>query len=322
MFLSILDLRYLGKEHIMQNNRIEKRRTFFPSLRPKDCQNQAFLDRIKNTVLILAGSVVYGIGTQCFISYAQIAPGGASGIALMVNFVTGIPIGILTFLINIPLLVLAWFYLSKSFTVKTALACAVSSGIMDFVIAPLFPIYQGDRLLSSLFGGVLVGTGMALIFLAGCTTGGSDIIGYLLQKKKPHLSIGHALLIIDGFLLAASIFVFRNIESGLFGLISLFVQTQVIDRIIYGADVGNMVTIITSSPEEISRQIITTLERSATVLPGYGAYSKCSTDVLLCAVRKNQFSTLKQIIHRVDPAAFVLVTETSEVYGEGFKTIS
>lgn len=280
------------------------------------------LDQIKNAGLILAGSAVYGIGTQCFISYAQIAPGGASGIALMVNFITGMPIGILTFLINIPLLVLAWLHLSRNFTIKTALACGISSVMMDFIIAPFFPVYQGDRLLSSLFGGVLVGIGMALIFLSGCTTGGSDIIGYLLQKKKPHLSIGHALLIIDGILLTVSIFVFRNIESGLFGLISLFVQTQIIDKIIYGTDVGNMVTIITSAPEEISRQIITNLERSATILPGYGAYSKCSTDVLLCAVRKNQFSTLKQIIHKIDPAAFVLVTETSEVYGEGFKTIS
>ena len=277
---------------------------------------------VKNGGLILSGSVIYGIGTQCFLSKAQIAPGGASGIALMVNYVTKAPIGTLTFLINIPLLVLAWIYLSRSFAVKTALACSISSAIMDFVIAPVIPVYQGDRLLACLFGGVLVGLGMALIFLAGCTTGGSDIIGYLIQKKKPFMSIGRVLLLIDGVLLVVSIFVYGNMESGLFGLIALFAQTQIIDGIIYGIDLGNMVTVITSKPAEISRRIIEDLERSATILNGYGAYSQKGTEVLLCAVRKTQFSTLKQIIHETDPSAFVMVSETSEVYGEGFKEMS
>lgn len=274
---------------------------------------------VQNGGLILFGSILYGIGTQCFLSRAQIAPGGAAGIALMANYATGAPIGTLTFLINIPLLVLAWIYLSRSFALKTALACSICSVVMDFFITPVFPVYQGDRLLACLFGGVLIGVGMAFIFLAGCTTGGSDIIGYLIQKKKPFMSIGRVLLIIDGVILVISIFVYNNIESGLFGLISLFAQTQVIDGIIYGIDLGNMVTVITAKPVEISKRIIEDLERSATILNGYGAYSQKGTEVLLCAVRKAQFSTLKQIIHEIDPSAFVMVSETSEVYGEGFK---
>ncbi len=278
--------------------------------------------KLKNIWLILAGSVIYGIGTQCFLSGAKIAPGGASGIGLMVNYLTGAPIGTVTFLINIPLLVLAGIYLSRGFAVKTALACAVSSAVMDLLITPFIPVYQGDRLLSCLFGGVLVGLGMAFIFLSGCTTGGSDIVGYLIQRRKPFMSIGRVLLLIDGVLLVISIFVYKNIESGLFGLIALFAQTQIIDSIIYGVDLGNMVTIITSRPAQISERIIGELERSATVLNGYGAYSKKGTDVLLCAVRKTQFSTLKQIIQETDPAAFVMVSETSQVYGEGFKEIT
>lgn len=275
--------------------------------------------RAYEAALLLIGSVLYGIGTQCFISTAQVAPGGASGIALMVNYVTGAPIGILTLLVNLPLLGLAWFQLSRKFAVKTAAACVLSSLILDLLIAPYVPVYTGDRLLSSMFGGVLVGLGMAFVFLSGCTTGGSDIVGYLIQKKKPHLPIGRVLFGIDGVLLTVSIFVFGNIESGLFGLISLFVQTQVIDSIIYGMDMGNMATIVTTRPREINARIIRDLDRSATVLPGYGAYSEQEVSVLLCAIRKSQFHTLKQIVHSADPAAFVMVSETSSVYGEGFK---
>ena len=276
---------------------------------------------VRNLCYLLAGSFVYSLGTQCFVAPANIAPGGASGLALMANYICGLPVGVLTMVINVPLLVLAWIYLSRGFAVGTAVSCGVCSVILDMVVAPVFPVYQGDRLLCSLFGGVIVGAGMALIFLAGTTTGGSDILGYILQKKKPHISIGRALLIVDGVVLVVSIFVFDNVESGLFGMIALYAQTRVIDSIIYGNDMGSMVTIITGKPKEIADGIIGELERSATIMAGKGAYSQKDTQVLLCTVRKSQFSRLKEIIREADPAAFVMVTETTEVFGEGFKEI-
>lgn len=275
----------------------------------------------KTIVLLFSGSFIYGVGTHCFVAPANIAPGGASGLALMVNFITGLPVGILTMLINIPLLALAWIYLSRRFVFSTAAACALCSVILDFLVAPVFPIYSGDRLLSSLFGGVIVGVGMALIFMAGSTTGGSDILGYILQKKKPHLSIGRALIIVDGVVLLLSIFVYKNLESGLFGLISLYACTRIIDAILYGNDVGSMVTIVSQHPQAIADRIIQELERSATIVDGQGAYSRKETGILLCTVRKSQFSRLKQIIRDTDPTAFVMVTETTEVFGEGFKEI-
>lgn len=149
--------------------------------------------------LLLVGSVLYGVGTQCFISTAQVAPGGASGIALMVNYLTGAPIGILTLFVNLPLLGLAWFQLSRKFAVRTAAACLLSSLVLDLLIAPYVPVYTGDRLLSSMFGGVLVGLGMAFVFLSGCTTGGSDIVGYLIQKKSPIFPSGGCSLELTGF---------------------------------------------------------------------------------------------------------------------------
>lgn len=204
----------------------------------------------------------------------------------------------------------------------TTVASVVCSLILDFVVAPVCPVYGGDRLMSSLFGGILVGTGMALIFMTGATTGGTDILGYLLQKKKPHISIGKALLLVDGVILVLSIYVFQNMEAGLFGLICLFAQTRVMDAIIYGNDLGSMVTIVTRFPQEITEGILRDLERSATVLDAKGAYSGSEMKVLLCSVRKSEVYRLKQIIHRADPGAFIMVTETTEVLGEGFHVLS
>ena len=179
----------------------------------------------------------------------------------------------------------------------------------------IVPAYSGDRLLCSLYGGVIVGAGMALIFIAGSTTGGTDILGYVLQKKRPHISIGRALMIVDGIILAVSIFVFGNIEAALFGMIALYVQTKVIDTIIYGGEAGSMATIITSNPDDISDKVIGELDRTATLIPARGMYSKQDTSVLLCTVRKSQFSRLKKIVYEADPNAFVMVTDDNYVRG-------
>ncbi|MCI8659304.1 MAG: YitT family protein [Lachnospiraceae bacterium] len=275
--------------------------------------------QMKYSFFLVLGSVIYGIGTHCFVMPANIAPGGAVGLALIINYLSGLPVGILTIFLNIPLLVLAWFMLSKRFVITTGIACGVCSVILDFGITPFFPVYGGDRLMSSLFGGILVGIGMACIFMTGSTTGGTDILGYIFQKKKPHISIGKALLMVDGVILLLSIFVFENVEAGLFGLISLFAQTRVMDAIIYGNDIGSMVTIVTRYPENIMEGILVELERSATVMDAKGAYSGADVKVLLCSIRKHEFYKLKRIIYAADPNAFIMVTETTEVFGEGFK---
>ena len=275
----------------------------------------------KNLVLLLVGILIYDIGTHAFVEPAQVAPGGAIGVALLVNHLTNLPIGMMTMATNIPLLILAWFYLSRRFAVTTAVTTALSSLVLDVLVAPLCPVYTGDRFLCSLYGGVVIGVGMALIFLAGTTTGGSDILGYLLQKKRPQMSIGRALLLVDGIVLVVSIFVFGNIDAALFGLVTLFAQTKVIDGIIYGGEVSTMATVVTKNPEAIAERVIVDLDRSATLLKAQGAYSKEDTTLLLCTVRKSQSPRLKRIIYEVDPDAFMMATETSEVRGFGFKEL-
>ena len=261
----------------------------------------------KNLILLVVGILIYDIGTHAFVEPAQVAPGGAIGVALLINHLTNLPIGMLTMATNIPLLILAWFYLSRRFAVTTAVTTALSSAVLDLAVAPVCPVYIGDRFLCSLYGGVVIGVGMALIFLAGTTTGGSDILGYLLQKKRPQMSIGRALLLVDGVVLVISIFVFGNVDAALFGLVTLFAQTKVIDSIIYGGEVSTMATVITKRPEEIAHRVIVDLDRSATLLKAQGAYSKEDTTMLLCTVRKSQFPRLKR--------------ETSEVLGFGFKEL-
>ena len=276
----------------------------------------------KNMALLLVGALIYGIGTHAFVEPAHIAPGGAMGIALMVNHFADLPIGLLTLAINIPLLVLAWFSLCHRFAVSTAFATAVCSFILDFMVAPVCPVYTGDRILCSLYGGILSGVGMGLIFMAGMTTGGSDILGYVLQKKRPQLSIGRALMAVDGVILLMSIYVFGNIDAALFGLVSLFATTKVIDSVIYGGDASTMATVVTRKPREIARRIIADLDRSATLVQATGAYSGKDTSVLLCTVRKSQFQRLRKIVYEADPGAFLMATEASEVLGDGFKALS
>ena len=276
----------------------------------------------KNMALLLVGALIYGIGTHAFVEPAHIAPGGAMGIVLMVNHFADLPIGLLTLAINIPLLVLAWFSLSHRFAVSTAFATAVCSFILDFMVAPDRPVYTGDRILCSLYGGILSGVGMGLIFMAGMTTGGSDILGYVLQKKRPQLSIGRALMAVDGVILLMSIYVFGNIDAALFGLVSLFATTKVIDSVIYGGDASTMATVVTRKPREIARRIIADLDRSATLVQATGAYSGKDTSVLLCTVRKSQFQRLRKIVYEADPGAFLMATEASEVLGDGFKALS
>ncbi len=276
-------------------------------------------EKIRNVLLLLLGALIYSVGAACFVTPANIAPGGAVGIALMLNYLTGLPVGAMTFTINIPLLILAWKYLSRRFAVKTAAACFVCSFILDYIITPNLPLYEGSRLFGSLYGGILIGIGMALIFLAGCSTGGTDIAGYLLQKKRPDISIGRALLILDGIILTFSIFVFHDVDAGLFGMASLYAETKVIDAILYGYDAGTQVSIITKAPEAITRHIIDDLERSATIMDGKGAYSDQDLSIVVCVVRRSEFSTLKSIIEESDDKAFVIVTEASEVFGLGFK---
>lgn len=270
----------------------------------------------------LVGSVLYAAGIVCFVNPANMAPGGMSGVAILLNYLWGLPIGTMTIVLNIPLLILSYFFLGKSLTWKTVKSLVISSLMVDLVMAKYAPIYVGDRMIGGVFGGVLMGAGLAIIFLRGSTTGGTDIISFLVKKWYPHVPIVRMIMVVDCIIIGVSVLVFGNLESALYGLISLYCCSTVIDSIIYGLDKGSMVMVVSEKNDEIAAQIMDELERGVTLLKGQGAYTGTDRDVLMCAVRKQQFARVRAIIYEKDPNAFVIVSETSEVLGEGFKQVS
>lgn len=271
-------------------------------------------------LLDIFGCALFAIAIHVFVAPNQIAPGGVSGLAVVLNYLTGISIGTWSFLLNIPLLLLALCFLGKRFTLKTLVSVAVLSFLLDYV-AVYLPEYSGDALLAALFGGVLSGAGLAFVFMSGSTTGGSDILSRLLQKKHPHVSIGKILLVIDAVVIFISVIVFRRIETGLYGMVTVFSTSRVIDSVLYGADTGKAVYVMSPKAQEISEQVIAQIGRGCTLFKATGAFTKNDSQVLLVAVRRSQFYPLKQLVYQMDPEAFVIVTDCSEIIGKGFKPV-
>ena len=266
----------------------------------------------------VAGGFVQAVALHCFINNIDIAPGGASGMAILLNRLTKLPIGTLTFLINIPLLIASWIYLGKEKTIKTLKTVAIMTVILDGLVTPYFPVYSGDKMVSCLFGGVLIGISLAVIFMRGSTTGGGDIAAKLLQKYCPHMQTGKAVMATDLVIILLSMVVFRNIESGLYGLINMVVGTYVIDVILYGMNKSTMVTVMSPKVQEIGDQLMEHLGRGCTFFKSRGGYAKVEGETLICVVDRKQFYKAKKIIYGIDEDAFVIVSEAKEVYGEGF----
>ncbi len=271
-----------------------------------------------NIFYSVSGSLAYGVGICCFLNSSNIAPGGVSGISIMANYLFGLPIGITSVLINIPILAIGYFKLSKRLITHTAAVLLFSSFITDYIVSPFFPIYSGDRLLGSVFGGVLIGVGLGLIFSGGNTTGGTDILSLLLKLKFPQLRIGIAMLIIDGIILSSSIIVFKNIESALYGIIALFCSSMLIDRIVYASDRTSLTFIISAKHSEIAKKILTELGRGVTIIDGVGGYTKSSVKIIMCAVRRQEFPQLKELTFSEDACAFLSTVSTEGIFGEGF----
>jgi len=266
---------------------------------------------------IIAG-FLQAIGLHCFINSIDIAPGGATGLAIIFNRLTGLPIGTLNFMINVPLLIASWIWLGKSMTLKTFKTVAIISFIIDVIVTPYVPIYVGDKIISCIAGAVLVGASLAVVFVRGSTTGGGDIMAKLLQKFRPHLPTNTAIMMTDFVIIGTSILVFRNIDAGLYGLLNMYLGSYIIELMLYGPNKSTMITVMSSHVEEIAEELMDFLERGCTYYKSEGACSKREGKTLICVVDKKQFHKAKKIIYGIDPTAFLIVSEAKEVYGEGF----
>ena len=268
-----------------------------------------------------AGGAVFAIGLGCFVGPAQIAPGGVSGLSIIINYLTGLPVGSLNKGINIPLLLLAWRFLGRRFTLKTLRSVFIQSVMIDLVGLWL-PVYAGDRIMSALFGGVAIGVGLAPVFMRGSTTGGTDIVSRLIQLRFRHVSIGKLLFMVDTAVLLLSVAVFRNIETGLYGMITIYTSNRILDGILYGLDTGKVVLVISEKNQQIAQQVMDRLERGATFLQAEGAWSGQEKKVLLCVVRAVQCYRVEEIVRAADPDAFLVVMEANQIAGEGFRPIT
>lgn len=267
-----------------------------------------------------AGSAVYAVEVNAFTAPNNIAAGGVTGIATMLGYLFGTPIGLVSFLINVPLVLWAVVDIGYKLVAKTLGAIVLTSVMID-LFSRFVPAYRGDPLLVALFAGLCEGVGLSLIFLRGATTGGTDLVARLLGRRLPHLSMGKLMLAVDGLVVAVSAFVFGSIENAMYACIVLFVATRIIDAILYGADVGTGKLFYVMSPRvrQMGDRVIRELERTVTYLDSHGGYTKEPGETMLCAVRRFEVYQLQNIIRQEDKDAFVIVGEAGQITGEGFR---
>lgn len=272
-------------------------------------------------VIITLGCLLFALGLTVFIYPNNISPGGVSGIAALINrFFDFVPIGFAIVAINLPLVIIGFLKFKLSFIIKTAYAVVISSVMID-VLGNALPSFGVDRLLSSLAAGVFVGGGLGAIMLKGGTTGGTDIVAKLVNLKFEFLSLGRLVMVVDAVIVSFSAYVYRDFESLLYSLLFLFVSAVVMDKLIYGANVGKIVYIITDSHKEVTNEIYSQLGRGVTYINSVGAYTGKSQNMLMCVVRGYEVSKLIKITKLIDTKAFLVVSDAGEVLGQGFKNL-
>lgn len=276
-----------------------------------------FTKILRDYLIITAGAIIFAIGLSLFAEPFHIAPGGISGIAIIINYLIDLPVGMLIIILNIPLFIVGFLKLGRSFVISSLYAMLLSSVLIDLFAR--VPTFVEEPLLAALYGGLFIGAGMGLIFLHGSSTGGSDIILRLLRMKFRTIKLGQLSFLLDLFVIAAAALVFGDLNRSLYAIITVYVHGIVIDAIIYGLEFSKVAYIISQKNEEISRQLLDELERGVTLLHGEGGYTNQPTKIIMCALKQQQIVKFYSIVHETDPDAFVIVTNAHEVVGYGFK---
>lgn len=265
---------------------------------------------------IALGSLVTAVGLNMFLIPNKVAAGGVSGLATVLHYVLGFPVGVTMLALNIPLFLLSVKVLGTRFGINTLYGAAILSVAIDGT-APFTPVLTQDLLLNSLYGGVLSGIGMGLVFRFRGTTAGTDLAAAIINKMTG-ISVGQALLMVDFFVILSAGIAFKSAELSLYALISLFVTTQLIDLIQEGPSSSKAFMIVTAVPDQVAQAILAELERGVTFLQGRGAYTGQMRETLLCVVSTSEVTMLKELIYNLDKSAFVIVADVHEVLGEGF----
>lgn len=268
-------------------------------------------------VLILTGALVAGLGINMFLEPIGIAPGGISGIAVVISYIFRgkLPVGVLTFILNLPLFIIGYKCIGRQFILKSVIGTALFSFMLDLT-SSFGNLLKGDnKLLYALWGGAAIGCGFGMIFRGGASTGGTDIIARLMQKKINMMTMGKAVLWLDFIFLAIVAFVYKSIEAALYTGVAVFVASKVVDTIESGINYAKEVVVFTEQPEEMSKEIINRLRRGVSVIEAKGMYSKQKKYMVVCVVYNRQVTDLRKIVNKYDSNAFVIIKEVRETTG-------
>lgn len=269
-------------------------------------------------IICFAACVIFSIGVNVFVIPNDLVQGGLMGIAIIINKIFPfLKTGIITFFMNIPLFILSWKKIGGPFIVKSFVVTTMLSICLD--VFNFFPAYRGDSIIISLSGGVLSGISLALVFIRGATTGGTDILAKLIRMKFPNITLGKIILFFDFLVISISAIISRNIETALYSLILIFVSTYCIDYFIYGASHSKTLMIVTSKYREISYQITDEVKRGLTLVPVEGGYTGKQKKMIVCAVRGNEVVKINQIVRKTDANAFTIISDAGEIIGLGFR---
>ena len=272
--------------------------------------------------LIIAGAFILAAGFVFFITPYKIVPGGVYGISIVLHYLFGTPVGLVALCFDIPLTIIGIKFLGPRFGIKTVVGFSLTAVFTDLLT--LFwgwkPLVEGDALLSSVFGGVLAGLGLGLIFKSKATSGGSDIVAMIIAKYT-RLPLGLLMIYVDSVIVLVGFLVFRDWKIPLYSLIVIFVTGKMIDMVLAGVSSDKSVFIISDKYEEIRDKIINNLDRGGTFIDGRGMYNNAERRMIHTVVSRRELAILEEYIHQIDPKAFLTITDATEILGEGFKSL-
>lgn len=266
------------------------------------------------------GSLLIAIGIYNFAVRAEFPMTGFSGISIILYQLFGFPIGLSTIMLNIPVAFLCYRLLGRKFLISSIRCLMISSIFIDY-IGPLFPVYEGSRLLAALCTGVIAGIGYAIIYMRNSSTGGSDFIIMAVKALKPHISLGKIAFLSDiGIILIGGI-IFRDMDGIIYGMIVNYLFAWVVDKMMYGINAGKISLIVTKNGKKICRIIDDCIGRGTTILSAHGGYQHERKQVVMCACNNKEMYLIQQAVKEADPESFFIVLESNEVHGEGFRIV-
>ena len=271
-----------------------------------------------DVVFTIIGTALVGAALSVFIEPNDIAPGGVSGLAIALAYITPIRVSIWTLALNIPLLLCAWRILGKRSLIFTLISTVLLSVFID-LSAAFLPAYTNNPLLAACCGGVVTGLGIGMLFLRGISTGGTDLLALLLKRVFPNIPSGTLLMIIDATVVAIAVLIFRDIEVALYSAITIFISSKLIDAMAQGVDYAKVIYVVTARGDKVTEVLNTYTDRGSTIIPAIGGYTKDNKQIVITVTRRNVLSQTLRLIKQTDPAAFTFVMDSTEVHGEGFK---